>query len=161
MTPRTRKTAAALAGALVLASGAYAIGSQSGDGSALAGSNANASGQSAGHGRPGPREWRQALADVAKRLGVSEDRLVAALKKLRAERHSGVDRLRAAFAKSLAAELGISEAKVQSALDKRIDDRKGKRELRRDGRRGDRGDAEASARSPRTSASAGPSCAPP
>ena len=32
MTPRTKKTAAALSGALVLASGAYALGSQTGDG---------------------------------------------------------------------------------------------------------------------------------
>ena len=32
MTPRTKKTAAALSGALVLASGAYALGSQAGDG---------------------------------------------------------------------------------------------------------------------------------
>ena len=37
MTPRTKKTAAALSGALVLASGAYALGSQAGDGTALAG----------------------------------------------------------------------------------------------------------------------------
>ena len=42
MTPRTKKTAAALSGALVLASGAYALGSQAGDGSALAGSKPNA-----------------------------------------------------------------------------------------------------------------------
>ena len=39
MTPRTKKTAVALSGALVLASGAYALGSQTGDGTALAGGN--------------------------------------------------------------------------------------------------------------------------
>ena len=66
MTPRTKKTAAALSGALVLASGAYALGSQAGDGSALAGST-NAARQTAGYGygagsgrpghfRGGPRE---------------------------------------------------------------------------------------------------------
>ena len=57
MTPRTKKTAAALSGALVLASGAYALGSQAGDGSALAGQNANASRQAGGYGHgygPGP-----------------------------------------------------------------------------------------------------------
>ena len=53
MTPRTKKTAAAVTGALVLASGAYALGTQTGDGNALAGgkptpANAAAPG-------PGPR----------------------------------------------------------------------------------------------------------
>ena len=43
MTPRTKKTAAALSGALVLASGAYALGTQTGDGTALAGGNATSS----------------------------------------------------------------------------------------------------------------------
>ena len=140
MTPRTRKTAAALAGALVLASGAYAIGSQSGDGAALAGGTSGASPRSAGHGAPGRpslRDRRRALADVAQRLGVSEAKLVAALEKLRDQRKTGYDELRAAFAKSLAAELGIPEARVQSALDKRA----GNRKLRRDGRRGDLRDA--------------------
>ena len=142
MTPRTKKTAAALSGALVLASGAYALGSQAGDGSALAGST-NASRQgagygygpgSAGHFRAGPR---QALADAAKQLGVSEDKLLAALKKLRGDKRAKLDGLRDAFEKSLASELGISEAKVEAAFDKRRGGGKGKRELRRDGRRGD------------------------
>lgn len=144
MTPRTKKTAAALSGALVLASGAYALGSQAGDGSALAGST-NGARQTAGYGygagpgrvghfRGGPREG---LADAAKQLGVSEDKLLAALKKLRDEKRGKLDDLRDAFAKSLATELGIPEAKVESALDKRGDERKGKRNLRRDGRRGD------------------------
>jgi hypothetical protein len=144
MTPRTKKTAAALSGALVLASGAYALGSQAGDGSALAGST-NAPRQTAGYGfgagpgrpghfRGGPREG---LADAAKQLGVSEDKLLAALKKLRDDKSGKLDDLRDAFAKSLASELGIPEAKVESALDKRGDERKGKRNLRRDGHRGD------------------------
>jgi len=144
MTPRTKKTAAALSGALVLASGAYALGSQAGGGSALAGTP-NAARQPAGYGfgagpgraghfRGGPR---QALADAAKQLGVSEDKLMAALRKLRGDKRAELDDVRAAFAKSLAAELGIPEAKVEAALDKRMDERKGKRELRRDGRRGD------------------------
>jgi ClpA/ClpB-like protein len=146
MTPRTKKTAAALSGALVLASGAYALGSQAGDGSALAGSTPNASRQPAGYGfgggpgpgRPGFRgAHRDLLSDAAKQLGVSEDKLSAALEKLRDERKDKADDLRAAFAKALAGELGISEAKVESALDERMDERKGTRKLRRDGRRGD------------------------
>jgi biotin operon repressor len=142
MTPRTKKTAAALSGALVLASGAYALGSQAGDGSAIAGSP-NAARQPAGYGfgggpghhfRGGPRA---ALADAAKQLGVSEDELLAALKKLREDKRAQLDDLRDAFEKSLASELGISEAKVEAAFDERVVERKGKRELRRDGRRGD------------------------
>ena len=143
MTPRTKKTAAALSGALVLASGAYALGSQAGDGSALAGSN-NAARQSAGYGfggGPGHRGFRggprEALADAAKQLGVSEDKLLTALRTLRDERKGAMDELRDAFEKSLAQELGISEAKVESALDKRAGERQGGRKLRRDGRRGD------------------------
>jgi biotin operon repressor len=145
MTPRTKKTAAALSGALVLASGAYALGSQAGDGSALAGSPSDASRQTAGYGfgtGPGRRGHfrggpRQALADAAKQLGVSEDKLLAALRKLRDDKRAKLDDLRAAFAKSLAAELGVSQDKVESALDTRMGERRGKRELRRDGRRGD------------------------
>src|SRR4051812_50012893 len=45
MTPRTKKTAAALRGALVLASGAYALGNQAGDRAALAGRTTASSSQ--------------------------------------------------------------------------------------------------------------------
>jgi hypothetical protein len=149
MTPRTKKTAAALSGALVLASGAYALGSQTGDGSALAGQNANATRQG-GHGfgyGPGPGKHgfrggpRQALADAAKKLGVSEDKLLAALKTLRDDRKGKADDLRDAFAKALAKQLGVPESKVSAALDERAADRQGGRKLKRDGRRGDMRDA--------------------
>jgi hypothetical protein len=145
MTPRTKKTAAALSGALVLASGAYALGSQTGDGQALAGQNANATRQGGygfGYG-PGPGKHgfrggpRQDLADAAKKLGVSEDKLLAALKKLRDDNKGKVDDLRDAFAKALAKQLGVPESKVESALDKRGADRRGGRKLKRDGHRGD------------------------
>ncbi len=139
MTPRTKKTAAALSGALVLASGAYALGSQTGDGQALAGQNAKAARQGGfGYG-PGPGKHgfrggpRQELADVAKQLGVSQDKLLAALKTLRDDNKGKVDDLRDAFEKALAKQLGIPESKVESALGKRGPDRK----LRRDGHRGD------------------------
>jgi hypothetical protein len=149
MTPRTKKTAAALSGALVLASGAYALGSQTGDGQALAGQNANAPrqggygfGYGPGPGKPGFRGGpRQDLADAAKKLGVSEDKLLAALKKLRDDNKGKADDLRQAFATALAKQLGIPESKVEAALDKRAGDRQGKRKLRKDGRRGDMRDA--------------------
>jgi biotin operon repressor len=149
MTPRTKKTAAALSGALVLASGAYALGSQTGDGQALAGQNANATRQGGygfGYG-PGPGKHgfrggpRQDLADAAKKLGVSQDKLLAALKNLRDDRKGKVDDLRDAFATALAKQLGIPESKVEGALDKRGADRQGGRKLKRDGRRGDMRDA--------------------
>ena len=149
MTPRTKKTAAALSGALVLASGAYALGSQTGDGQALAGQNANATRQGGygfGYG-PGPGKHgfrggpRQDLADAAKKLGVSQDKLLAALKNLRDDRKGKVDDLRDAFEKALAKQLGIPESKVESALDKRGADRQGGRKLKRDGHRGDMRDA--------------------
>ena len=148
MTPRTKKTAAALSGALVLASGAYALGSQTGDGQALAGQKANA--QQGGYGfgyGPGPGKHgfrggpRQDLADAAKQLGVSEDKLLAALKNLRDDRKGKMDDLRDAFATALAKQLGIPESKVESALDKRAGDRQGGRKLKRDGHRGDMRDA--------------------
>jgi hypothetical protein len=147
MTPRTKKTAAALTGALVLASGAYALGSQAGGGSALAGSN-DAARQNTGYGfgaGPGHRGFRggprEALADAAQQLGVSEDKLLAALRKLRDERKDEIAGLRDDFEKALAQELGIAEAKVESALDKRVEQRRDGRKLRRDGRRGDLRDA--------------------
>jgi len=148
MTPRTKKTAAALSGALVLASGAYALGSQTGDGQALAGQKANA--QQGGYGfgyGPGPGKHgfrggpRQDLADAAKKLGVSQDKLLAALKNLRDDRKGKLDDLRDAFEKALAKQLGIPESKVESALDKRAGDRQGGRKLKRDGHRGDMRDA--------------------
>jgi hypothetical protein len=134
MTPRTKKTAAALTGALVLASGAYALGSQAGGGSALAGDTNQAGVRGTGYGLgpgPGHRGFRggprQALADAARQLGVSEAELLAALRKLRDEKRGELDALRDAFAKQLAAELGVSQSKVESALD----DRAGGRKLRR------------------------------
>jgi hypothetical protein len=150
MTPRTKKTAAALSGALVLASGAYALGSQTGDGSALAAKHAKTTqpggyGFGYGPGHAGKRGFpggpRRELAGAAKTLGVSQDKLLAALKKLRDDRKGKADGLRAAFAQALAKQLGIPESKVETALDTRAGDRMGGRRLRKDGRRGDMRDA--------------------
>jgi hypothetical protein len=135
MTPRSKKTAAALSGALVLASGAYALGTQAGDGAALAGQNSSPSARQAGPfgpGRmhPGPRPD---LSGIADRLGVTEDKLRAALEDLRPDR-GAKDEHHAALAKALAAELGLSTDKVTAALEKVRPDRK---VIRRE-RRGDR-----------------------
>jgi hypothetical protein len=130
MTPRTKKTAAALSGALVLASGAYALGSQAGDGEALAGSKTSSSTRSAGPGGPGPRD----LSGIAGQLGVTEAKLRAALEDLRPDRGAKKDEHQAALAKALATELGLDAAKVTAALEKFHGDRK---VVRRE-RRGDR-----------------------
>ncbi len=132
MTPRSKKTAAALSGALVLASGAYALGSQAGDGSALAGSK-TPSPQAAPPG-PGRHGGPRDLSAVAGRLGVTEDKLRAALQDLRPDRKAAKDDRRDELAKALAGELGLTTDKVQAALEKFKGERKaGGRE-----RRGDR-----------------------
>ena len=135
MTPRTKKTAVALGGALVLASGAYGLGTQVGGGAALAGDTTASSGRQAGP-PPGPRRHRgpRDLSGVADRLGVSEAKLKAALEDLRPDRGAKRDEHRDALAKALAAELGLDAAKVTAALDKVHGDRK---VIRRE-RRGDR-----------------------
>jgi Clp amino terminal domain, pathogenicity island component len=133
MTPRTKKTAAALSGALVLASGAYALGTQTGDGTALAGDKITSTAGAPGPGRPGgpgPRD----LSDIAAKLGVTEAKLRAALEDLRPDRGANKDEHEAALAKALATELGLDEAKVTTALDKFHGDHK---VVRRE-RRGDR-----------------------
>src|SRR5215218_2870088 len=129
MTPRTKKTVAALGGALVLASGAYALGSQAGDGAALAGGTTTSARQPAA----GPRGPGHDLSDAAARLGVTEAKLRAALEDLRPDRR---DDRHADLAAALAKELGLSTAKVQTALEKQH----GERKLDRDDRRADRRD---------------------
>ena len=114
MTPRSKKTAAALSGALVLASGAYALGSQAGDGAALAGDKTSSSGHQAGPYGPGPGHRGgpgRDLSRIAARLGVTEAKLRAALEDLRPDR-GAMDEHRAALAKALATELGLSADKV-------------------------------------------------
>ena len=115
---QTKKASAAFAGAVVLASGAYAVGSQSGDGSATA--NPNGGPMAAGPAGYGPpqagqmrrhfrQHRRQMLSSLAKELGVKEADLRKALTEIRKERRDD-------FAAKLAKKLGISEAKVKQAL---------------------------------------------
>jgi hypothetical protein len=107
-----QKTAAVLTGAVALASGAYALGSQT-DGSAEA-----AGERPAGyiHGGPGPGRGF-GLEGLADRLGVDEDKLRNALEDLRGS-PPGKDDVRADFAKELADELGTTQAKVEAALER-------------------------------------------
>jgi hypothetical protein len=133
MTPRTKKTAAALSGALVLASGAYALGSQTGDGTALAGDKTTSPSRQAG-GPPGRPGGPFDLSGLASRLGVPEAKLRAALEDLRPDRGAAKGEHQSALAKALAKELGVDEAKVTAALDKSHGNRK---VFRRD-RSGDR-----------------------
>lgn len=141
MTPRSKTGAAVLAGAVVLASGAYAIGSQSGGGTSGAATDTAAAahpGDPAASlaGRlgvteaqlraafeairksnppPGLARFEQALAGA---LGLPESRVADALAKLRGQHEAAESARRAAFAKSLASELGLDASKVTAALDK-------------------------------------------
>jgi len=126
MTRGKRTTTFVLAGAVALASGAYALGSQAGDGDAVA---AKTQSQTAPpYGPPGrgfghPPGARPDLSALANRLGVKEADLRAALEDLRPDRPDRRDQL----AQGLADALGIDVAKVNQAFDKlkaKRDDRK-------------------------------------
>ena len=108
----TKKTTAVLAGAVVLASAGYAIGSESGDGTAAARQSAGST------GAPTARLERRdhGLAALAQRLGVEESRLRTALDELRDELPRPERRGPEDLSEQLAAELGISAEKVESAL---------------------------------------------
>jgi hypothetical protein len=124
MTTRKQKAALAVTGAVALASGAYALGTQADDGAAAASGSRSGtavagpgSGPDRGvfvHHDPGRPFGLEGLAD---RLGVDEDKLRDALQDIRSalpaprERHDD-------FAKALADELGTTEAKVQAALER-------------------------------------------
>src|SRR4029453_5774570 len=132
----SRKLAVTLTGAVALASGAYAMGSQSGAGSAVADPPTPATVVGYGYGPgpgapPGPggsgRRERFGLSDLATRLGVSGERLRRPLAALRPARPGRADR-RAALAAALAKALGLSQDKVQAALDKLHADRQGGRD---------------------------------
>ena len=119
---QTKKASAAFVGAVVLASGAYAVGSTSGDGSATA----NQAGHGHGGQPPAPtampgngppaqmrRQFRhdrmEIFSGLAKELGVKEADLRKAMTEIRKEQRDD-------FVKKLADKLGVSEAKVKKAL---------------------------------------------
>jgi hypothetical protein len=108
-----QKTAVVLTGAVALASGAYALGSQT-DGSAVA------AGDRTGYLRGGPGHPPGAgfgLDRLADRLGVAEDELRDALEDIRGTLRDKRE-VRDDFAKELADELGTTEAKVEAALER-------------------------------------------
>jgi hypothetical protein len=125
-----QKTAAVLTGAVVLASGAYALGSQT-DG------NAAAAGDRAGyaHFRGGPDRPRPGIAfgldNLADRLGVEEDALRDALEDVRGS-VPGPPEIRGDFAQDLADELNTTKAKVEAALERIRDKHEAEMTERRD-----------------------------
>src|SRR3954470_5041941 len=122
MNTRTKKLAVLLGVGVVLSSGAYALGTQSGDGGALAsGSNAAASGAAPtvasdrrGPGRAGFRRGGAGLDDLATKLGVSETALRSALVAIRDAKTP--DQRRAELTQALATALGKPADQGTSAL---------------------------------------------
>ena len=150
-----KNTVAALAGAVVLGSAGYALGSGSGDGAASAAAGSGSGSAPAGFRERGPRG--AGLADLAERLGVSETKLRAALEAVRddvapkgerdqtrlkaladalgkttAEVEAAFEKLHEAreaeFSAALAKELGVPASKVSAALDKLRDEHENGRE---------------------------------
>ena len=133
MTTRTKKLATLLAVAVVLTSGAYALGSQAGGGGALASSSgsANASGSTAagasnvstssgpGRGVRGDR-FRFGFDDLAQKLGVSTTALQNALKAIRDEKTP--DQRKTEAIQAFAAALGKPVDQVTSAVNSVLPD---------------------------------------
>lgn len=109
MSRRTRTTAIALTCAVAVSSVAYGLGSQRGDGSAAAQGDSAAA--------PFERHRGPGLGDLAERLGVSADKLEAALEAIRGDRSAPEDH-HAELAADLAAELGVPADRVTAALEK-------------------------------------------
>jgi len=126
MKTRTKKLATLLTVGVVLSSGAYALGSQAGNGGALAaGSNASGSGSGSAAnvsvnrhrpGRPGP-----GFGDLATKLGVSETALRTALRAIRDEKTPA--QRRADLTQALATALGKPAGQVTSALNSVLPDK--------------------------------------
>jgi transcriptional regulator with XRE-family HTH domain len=122
MTARVRNAGVAVAGAALLASGAYALGSQAGNGSAAAsgGVARSAAPVNYGYGPPGrprfgARRFQErggfGLDALAGRLGVTPAQLRSALQDIRKDLPSRDD-----LAAKLAGALGVPVDKVSSAL---------------------------------------------
>lgn len=111
---RRTRMAGALAAALALASGAYAIGTQTGGGSATAQSSDRSAEQERDRVEclPGPD-----LDEKAKELGVSTDELERALAEVRGQLRSDGDP-REEHAEKLAKALGVDAGKVNDALER-------------------------------------------
>ena len=116
MTTRTKTTAVALTGAITLASGAYALGTQSGggDAAAKAGNSSTKTKVARAYGvrgiHRGPFGRGEGLDALATKLGVTPAKLQAAFQALAQEKKDE-------FAQKLADELGIDVSKVKAAFD--------------------------------------------
>jgi hypothetical protein len=112
MRSQRRTSVIVVGGALAIASGAYGLGTQADDGTAIAENSQNGQrGERLLFARGAPCGF----SDLADKLGVDENKLEQALSDFRSEDEGGV---RVDFAKDLAAALGISRDKVTAALDK-------------------------------------------
>jgi hypothetical protein len=135
MTTRTKKLATLLAVAVVLTSGAYALGSQAGGGGALASSSgsANASGTTAAgasnvstsggpgaRGFRGGRDFRAGFDQLAQKLGVSTTALQNALKAIRDEKTP--EQRKTEAIQAFAAALGKPVDQVTSAVNSVLPD---------------------------------------
>src|SRR6185436_13834235 len=136
MTTKTKKLATLLTVAVVLSSGAYALGTQTGGGGALA-SSGSASASTAGSAAAGATNiaatgstthrgfrggpGRAGFADLAQKLGVTTTALEDALKAIRDEKTP--EQRRTEITAALAAALGKSADDVTKALDSVLPDR--------------------------------------
>ena len=124
-----QKTALVLTGAVALASGAYALGSQTDGNAAAAGDRGP--GNVHIRGGPGLPAHPFGLDNLADRLGVDEDKLRDALEDVRG---SLPDRpaIRSDFAEELADELNTTKAKVEAALERIRDKHENEMQQRHD-----------------------------
>jgi hypothetical protein len=127
MTTRTKQLALLLVAAVVLASGAYALGSQSGGGGALAsGSSGSATSGSPARDRGFRRGGDFGLDALATRLGVSTTALRDALQAIRSSKTP--EQRRQEFIEALASALGKPADQVTSAVNSVLPDRGARRD---------------------------------
>jgi energy-converting hydrogenase A subunit M len=125
MSNRKQRTAIALTGAVALASGAYALGTQTGDGAARADDPASGPALSV-RGGPEPaveihmKDGPFGLDRLADRLGVDESDLQDALEDARPDLPER-GAIKDDFAEQLANELGIDTKEVEDALERMRD----------------------------------------
>ena len=111
-----RTTVIVVGGALAVASVGYGLGTQTGDGTAIAGSDQGSDTRTRSGSPPvlGERGQPPGFLDLADRLGVDADELADAFRDFHESEHA--DR-RAEFAGALAKALGISSEKVTAAFE--------------------------------------------
>jgi energy-converting hydrogenase A subunit M len=142
MSTRTKKLATLTTAAVVLSSGAYALGSQAGDGGALADTGSSASNASppavasgsgiavtdrrGAHGGPGRPGFRFGFDDLAQRLGVSTTALQNALKAIRDAKTP--EQRRTELTQALATALGKPVDQVTSVVNSVLPDRGGRKD---------------------------------